>query len=137
MLDLSRCAAADFCRLLASRVGGSCLALSRVDGIFLAEAIKPKYGGIFSALMQYGGIFLAVGGFSFLCGNDFGGGGRTKNMGVNRHITGTAYQDGNFTTGKLPKTTLDLSRPIDYMIFRKNENTPLMIHAGHLYCVFS
>ena len=26
---------------------------------------KPKYGGIFLAVMQYGGNFLAVGGFSF------------------------------------------------------------------------
>ena len=34
----------------------------------LAEAVKPKYGGNFSA----------VGGFLFFGGNDFGGGGKTK-----------------------------------------------------------
>ena len=34
----------------------------------MAEALKPKYGGNFSA----------VGGFSFFYGNDFGGGGKTK-----------------------------------------------------------
>ena len=34
----------------------------------MTEAVKPKYGGIVSA----------VGGFSFLGGNDFGGGGKTK-----------------------------------------------------------
>ena len=44
----------------------------------LAEAVKPKYGGIFSAVMQYGGNFLAVGGFSCFGGNDFGGSGKTK-----------------------------------------------------------
>ena len=41
------------------------LAVSRV-GTFLAEALKPKYGGIFSVVMQYGGNVLAVGGFRFL-----------------------------------------------------------------------
>ena len=30
------------------------------------------------AVMPYGGNFLAVGGFSFFGGNDFGGGGKTK-----------------------------------------------------------
>ena len=88
------------------RVGGTFLAASRVGGIFWAEAVKPNYGGIFSAVMQYGGNFLAVGGFSFLGGNDLGGGGNTKNMAVSRHITGTAHQGGNFTAGKLPRTTL-------------------------------
>ena len=34
-----------------------------------AEAVKPKYGRIFSAVMQYGGIFLSVNGFSFFGGN--------------------------------------------------------------------
>ena len=34
----------------------------------LAEAVKPKYGGIFLAVMQYGGNFLAVSGFSFFGG---------------------------------------------------------------------
>ena len=29
----------------------------------MAEAVKPKYGGICSAVMQYGGNFLVVGGF--------------------------------------------------------------------------
>ena len=37
--------------------------------IVLAEAVKPKYGGIFSAGMQYGGNVLAAGGFSFFGGN--------------------------------------------------------------------
>ena len=49
---------------------------------------------------------MAVGGVSFFGGNDFGGGGNTKNMAVYRHITGTAHQGGNFMAGKLPKTTL-------------------------------
>ena len=44
----------------------------------LAEAVKPKHGGIFSAVMPYGGNFSAVRGFSFFGGNDFGGGGKTK-----------------------------------------------------------
>ena len=35
----------------------------------LAVAVKPKYGGIFSAVMQYGGIFLAISGFLFFGGN--------------------------------------------------------------------
>ena len=35
----------------------------------LAEAVKPKYGGIFSAVMQYKGHFLAISGFSFFGGN--------------------------------------------------------------------
>ena len=39
---------------------------------------KPKYGGIFAAVMQYGGNFLAVGGFSFFGGHDFGGSGKAK-----------------------------------------------------------
>ena len=39
---------------------------------------KPKYGGIFLAVMQYGGNFLVVGGFSFFGGNDFGGSGKPK-----------------------------------------------------------
>ena len=49
------------------------LVVSRVGGIFFTEAVKPKYGGIISALMQYGGNVLAVSGFSFFGGNDFGG----------------------------------------------------------------
>ena len=60
--------------------------------------------------MQYGGNFLAVGGFSFFGDNDFDGGGNTKNLTLNRHITGTAHQGGNFTAGKLPRTTLEISR---------------------------
>ena len=36
------------------------------------------YGDNFSAVIPYGGIFLAVGGFSFFGGNEFGGGGKTK-----------------------------------------------------------
>ena len=35
----------------------------------LAEAVKPKYGGTFSAVMQHGGNFLAVNGFSFFGSN--------------------------------------------------------------------
>ena len=35
-------------------------------------------GGTLWAVMPYGGNFLAVGGFSFIGGNDFGGGGKTK-----------------------------------------------------------
>ena len=35
----------------------------------LAEAVKPKYGGIFSTVMHYGGNILAVSGFSFFGGN--------------------------------------------------------------------
>ena len=31
---------------------------------FLAEAVKPKYGGIVSAVMQHGGNVLAVGGIT-------------------------------------------------------------------------
>ena len=49
------------------------MAVSRVSGTFLAEAVKPKYGGIFSAVMLHGGNVLAVGGFSFFGGNTFGG----------------------------------------------------------------
>ena len=45
------------------------LAVSRVGVIFFVEAVKPKYGGIFSAVMQYGGIFLAVCGCSYFGGN--------------------------------------------------------------------
>ena len=44
----------------------------------LAEAVKPKYGDIFSAVMQYRDKVLAVGGFSCCGGNDFGGSGKTK-----------------------------------------------------------
>ena len=51
----------------------------------MVEALKPKYGGIFSAVMQYGGNFLAVGDFSFFGGNDFGGIGKTK---IWRHFFG-------------------------------------------------
>ena len=42
--------------------GGNLLAVTTS-----AEAVKPKYGGNFSA----------VGGFSFFGGSDFGGGGKT------------------------------------------------------------
>ena len=35
----------------------------------LAEAVKPKYDGIFSAVMSYGGNFSALSGFSFFGGN--------------------------------------------------------------------
>ena len=48
----------------------------------MAEAVKNKYGDIFSAVMHYGGNFLAVGGFSFFGGNDFGGSGKPKYSGV-------------------------------------------------------
>ena len=49
------------------------MSVSRVGGIFLAESVKPKHGGIFAAVMQHGGNVFAVGGFSFFGGNDFGG----------------------------------------------------------------
>ena len=84
------------------------LAVSSVGGIFLTEAVKPKCGGVFSAVMQYGGNVLAVGGFSFFGGNDFGGRRYYQNMAVNHHITGTAHQGGNFTAGKIPTTTLQI-----------------------------
>ena len=58
------------------------LAVSRSGGTFLTEAVKPKYGGIFSAVLQYGGNFVAVGGFSFFGGNDFGGSGKPKYGGI-------------------------------------------------------
>ena len=44
----------------------------------LAEAVKLKHGGKFSAVMLYSGSFSAVGGFSLFGGNGFGGGGKTK-----------------------------------------------------------
>ena len=66
-----------------SRVGGALLAVLRVGGTFWGylelvvgstflaeEAVKPNYGGVFSAVMQYGGGYvLAVGGFSLFGGN--------------------------------------------------------------------
>ena len=71
-----------------SRVGGTLLggieswryflAVSRIGGNFLAEAVKPKYGRIFSAVMLYGGNVLAVGGLSFFGGNTLAVGGITK-----------------------------------------------------------
>ena len=82
------------------------LVVPRVGRIFLTEAVKPKYIDIFSAVMQYGGNVLAVGGFLFFGGNDFGGRRYYQNMAVNRHITGTAHQGGNFMAGKIPTTTL-------------------------------
>ena len=39
------------------RVGGTLLAVSRVGGMFFAEAVKPKYGGSFSAGMLCGRRF--------------------------------------------------------------------------------
>ena len=59
----------------------------------MAEAVKPKYGGIFSAVMQYAGIFLAVGNFSFFGGNDFGGSGKTKYGGI---FSAVMQYGGNF-----------------------------------------
>ena len=80
-----------------SSVGGTFWAVSRVGGIFLAEAVQPKYGGIFSAVMQYGGNVLVVRRrFSFFGCNDFGGRRYNQNMAVNRHITWTAYQGGSW-----------------------------------------
>ena len=59
--------------LAVSRVGATLLAVLRVGAtfwrylelavLFLAEAVKPKHGGILSAVMQYGGNVLAGGGF--------------------------------------------------------------------------
>ena len=60
---------------MAVRFGGI---YCRVGGTFLAEAVKPKYGGIFLAVTQYGGNVLAVGGFSFFGGNNLAVGGITK-----------------------------------------------------------
>ena len=54
------------------------LVVSRVGGTFLAEAVKPKHGDIFSAVMQHGGNVLAVGSFSFFGGNAWAVGGITK-----------------------------------------------------------
>ena len=73
--------------------------LGGLELFFLADAVKPKYGGIFSAVMQYGGKVLAVGGFSFFGGNDFGGRRYYQNVAVNRQLA-------NFTAGKIPTTTL-------------------------------
>lgn len=45
----------------------------------LAEAVKPKYAGIFPVVMKtYGGNALAVCSFSFSGGYDFGGSGKQK-----------------------------------------------------------
>ena len=65
--------------------GGNFLAVggfSFFGGNDLGGRGKPKYGGIFSAVMQYGGLFLAVGGFSFFGGNDLGGRGKPKYIGI-------------------------------------------------------
>ena len=51
----------------------------------MAEAVKPKCGGIFSPAMQYGANFVAVGGFLFFGENDFGGSGITK---IRRYFLG-------------------------------------------------
>ena len=48
----------------------------------LGESDKPKYDGIFSAVVSYGGNFLAVGSFSFFGGNDFGGSGKPNCDGI-------------------------------------------------------
>ena len=64
------------------------------------------YHGDYSAVMRYAGNFSAVNGFSFFDGNGFGGNGNTPNMPVNRQITVSGYQDGNFTAVKLPRSTL-------------------------------
>ena len=79
---------------------------SRVGCSFLAEAVKPRFGGLLSAVMQYVGNVLAVGGFSLFSSKDFGGRRHYQNMAVNRHITGTPHSGGNFTAGKIPTTTL-------------------------------
>ena len=83
------------------------LVVTRVGGMFLAQAVKPKYGSILPPVMQYGGNVLGVGGFSFFGGNIFGGKRYHQNRAVNRHITWTAHQGGSFTAGKIPTTTLD------------------------------
>ena len=54
------------------------LAVSRVGGTFLGEAVKPKYSGVFSAVMQCGGSVLAVGDFSFCGANTLAVGGIAK-----------------------------------------------------------
>ena len=94
-----------------SSVGGTFWAVSRV-GI---ESWRYSFGGsVKTKLWRYflGDIatrryFLEVGVFSFFGGNILALGGNTKNMAVNRHITGTVHQGGNFTAGKLPRTTLN------------------------------
>ena len=60
------------------RVGGSFWRYLELAVLFLAEAVKPKYGGIFSAVMQYGGNVLVAGGFSFFGVNTSAVGGITK-----------------------------------------------------------
>ena len=73
----------------ASRVGGNFLPVLyrelevHFGGIqsclyFMAEAVKPKYGGIFPMVMQYGGNVLAVARFSFVVGHDFDRSGKQK-----------------------------------------------------------
>ena len=52
--------------------------VSRVGVNLLAEAVKPIYGGIFSAVTQYGGNVLAVDGFSFFGGKTLAVGGISK-----------------------------------------------------------
>ena len=46
------------------------------------EEVHQNMAVFFSAVMQYGGNFLAVGGFSFFGGNDFGGSGKPKYGGI-------------------------------------------------------
>ena len=43
----------------------------------MAEAVKPRYGGIFSSILQYGGNDSAVGDLSFFGGKTLAVGGIT------------------------------------------------------------
>ena len=74
-----------------------------------AEAVKPKYGGNFSAVMPYRGNVSAVGGFSFFGGNDFGGGGKTIS--------------GNITAGKLPTIDEEKSKALHGRLKSQRDGT--------------
>ena len=43
---------------------------------------RQRFFGGHGAVLPYGGNFLAISGFSFFGGNDFGGSGKTKKMAV-------------------------------------------------------
>ena len=61
-------------------------------GIFVGSITD---GGTFWAVMSCGGNVLAVGGFSFFGGNDFGGGGKTKVCFNFTVVGGFAFFGGN------------------------------------------
>ena len=82
-----------------SRVGGTFWSVSGVGGI--KSAVRGSY--------NYGGFFLAVCGILVFGGNDFCGRRFLHNMAVNRGITGTAHQGGNFAARNLHTSTLIFS----------------------------